>query len=37
MFADSVSGTWELCEQTMGTDTWNNLLATVEELEASTQ
>lgn len=37
VFADSVSGTWELCEQTMGTETWNNLLATVEELEASAQ
>lgn len=37
VFADSVSGTWELCEQTMGTETWNNLLATVEELGSSAQ
>ncbi len=35
VFADSVSGTWELCEQTMGTETWNKLLATVEELESA--
>lgn len=37
VFADSVSGTWELCEQTMGTETWNKLLAAVEAAEGAAQ
>ncbi len=35
VFADSVSKTWGLCEQTMGTQAWNELLTLVDEVEAA--
>ena len=33
-FADSVSGTWDMCKNTLGDDTWNELMSAVEAAEA---
>lgn len=33
-FADSVSGTWAMCQNTMGDEAWNALLSAVEAAEA---
>ena len=34
VFVDSVPNTWALCEETMGTDAWNELLAAVEAAQS---